>query len=61
MNLTLLTVYREPPHFEGEPDYSGDLELDPRRRGGAIRITDRKISSLADPLPIFEKPPQQVT
>jgi hypothetical protein len=28
---------------------------------GAIRITDRKISALADLLPIFEKPPQQVT
>jgi hypothetical protein len=27
----------------------------------AILITDRKISALADPLPIFEKPPQQVT
>ena len=33
-NLTLLTVYREPPDFEGEPNYSGDLELDLRRRGG---------------------------
>ena len=80
-NLTLLTLYREPPDFEGEPNYSGDLELDPRCREGAIRatlrdqpriggatlgepailISDRKISALVDRLPIFEKPPQQVT
>ena len=60
-NLTLLTVYREPPDFEGEPNYSGISSSILDAEEPAILITDRKISALADPLPIFEKPPQQVT
>ena len=60
-NLTLLTLYREPPDFEGEPNYSGISSSILDAGEPAILITDRKISALADPLPIFEKPPQQVT
>jgi hypothetical protein len=41
-NLTLLTVYREPPDFEGEPNYSGISSSILDAEEPAILITDRK-------------------
>jgi hypothetical protein len=60
-NLTLLAGYREPPNFEVSPTTRGISSSILDAGEGAIRISDRKISALADRLPIFEKPHQQVT
>jgi nucleotide-binding universal stress UspA family protein len=37
-SLTLLTVYHQPPGFEGEPDYSDDLEAALRRAEGILDV-----------------------
>lgn len=43
-DLTLLTVYPAPPRFEGEPEYSADLE---RAMSAADRILDAAASLVA--------------
>jgi nucleotide-binding universal stress UspA family protein len=52
-SLTLVAVYRQPPGFEGEPDYSDDLETAMRRAEG---ILDAEVSAVeADGGPAVER------
>ena len=52
-SLTLLTVYHQPPGFEGEPDYSDDLEAAIRRAEGTL---DAEVAAVeADGGPAVER------
>ncbi len=52
-SLTLVTVYHQPPGFQGEPDYSDDLEAAIRR---AEAVLDAEVAAVdADGGPAVER------
>jgi len=52
-SLTLLTVYHQPPDFEGEPDYSDDLESAMRQAEATL---DAEVAAIgADGGPAVER------